>query len=249
MTGLLVSVRDAAEAQAALRGGADLIDVKEPLRGSLGPAAPQVWREIREVIPTSQPLSAALGELAELSPNQTDLWCEHLDGYQFAKIGLAGCVRMPAWQSRWGEILSSLSPQTARVAVIYADWKSASAPPPDDVMQAAQDLQCGAILIDTYHKALGSVTDCLPHEELARLFRRARAAHLKTVLAGSLTLSLARDLLQFAPDLFAVRGAVCHGGRTGTVDAALVAEFAKMLLSSREEAKQMPSPAAAISAA
>jgi uncharacterized protein (UPF0264 family) len=249
MTGLLVSVRDAAEAQAALRGGADLIDVKEPLRGSLGSATPQIWREIREVVPASQPLSAALGELAELSPSQADMWRESLSGYRYAKIGLAGCVRVPAWQRRWGEVLSSLPPQTARVAVIYADWKSAGAPPPDDVAEVAQDLQCAAILIDTFHKTLGSVTDCLPHGELVKLLRRIRTANLKTVLAGSLTLSLARDLLQFAPDLIAVRGAVCQGGRTGTVDAALVAEFAKMLLSSREEAKQMPLPAAAISAA
>ena len=36
MTKLLVSVRDAAEAIDALAGGADLIDVKEPLAGSLG---------------------------------------------------------------------------------------------------------------------------------------------------------------------------------------------------------------------
>ena len=36
--GLLVSVRDAAEAELALAGGADVIDVKEPNRGSLGAA-------------------------------------------------------------------------------------------------------------------------------------------------------------------------------------------------------------------
>ncbi|MES1213307.1 MAG: (5-formylfuran-3-yl)methyl phosphate synthase, partial [Singulisphaera sp.] len=35
-TGLLVSVRDANEARDALLGGADLIDLKEPTRGSLG---------------------------------------------------------------------------------------------------------------------------------------------------------------------------------------------------------------------
>ena len=35
---LLVSVRSAAEAEIALHGGADLIDVKEPTRGSLGRA-------------------------------------------------------------------------------------------------------------------------------------------------------------------------------------------------------------------
>ena len=35
---LLVSVRDATEAAAALHGGAGLIDVKEPARGPLGRA-------------------------------------------------------------------------------------------------------------------------------------------------------------------------------------------------------------------
>ena len=36
MTRLLVSVRNAAEAETALAGGATVIDVKEPSRGSLG---------------------------------------------------------------------------------------------------------------------------------------------------------------------------------------------------------------------
>ena len=36
---LLVSVRSAEEARAALEGGAALIDVKEPSRGSLGSAS------------------------------------------------------------------------------------------------------------------------------------------------------------------------------------------------------------------
>src|SRR5256885_16611977 len=36
--GLLVSVRSAGEAEAAIAGGADLIDVKEPAYGSLGRA-------------------------------------------------------------------------------------------------------------------------------------------------------------------------------------------------------------------
>lgn len=63
MAGLLVSVRNAKEAMAALVGGADLIDVKEPLAGSLGAATPKTWQEIGEVVGGEKPLSAALGEL------------------------------------------------------------------------------------------------------------------------------------------------------------------------------------------
>ena len=65
MTGLLVSVRDAMEARAALHGGADLIDIKEPRAGSLGSAEVGTWREICEVVATAKPLSVALGELLD----------------------------------------------------------------------------------------------------------------------------------------------------------------------------------------
>ncbi len=42
MTRLLVSVRSAAEAEAALTGGASVIDVKEPTRGRwAGPTTPR----------------------------------------------------------------------------------------------------------------------------------------------------------------------------------------------------------------
>src|SRR5439155_397097 len=41
---LLVSVADAAEARAALGGGADIIDAKEPRHGALGVVAPEVLR-------------------------------------------------------------------------------------------------------------------------------------------------------------------------------------------------------------
>ena len=42
MTRLLVSVRDALEARVAMGAGVDLIDVKEPRRGSLGRASNSV---------------------------------------------------------------------------------------------------------------------------------------------------------------------------------------------------------------
>ena len=63
MPRLLISVRNVDEAQLALAGGADLIDIKEPLRGSLGQADSSVIREIAFTIGPRAPLSAALGEL------------------------------------------------------------------------------------------------------------------------------------------------------------------------------------------
>jgi uncharacterized protein (UPF0264 family) len=249
MTGLLVSVRDAAEALAATRGGAALIDVKEPLHGSLGAAAPEVWRQVRAALPPHVPCSAALGELRDIMPQQVPEWRSSLAGYQFAKLGLSGCREVSDWQSRWREIMQDLPPETGRVAVVYADWKSAVAPPPDEVLQAASKFSCAALLVDTFDKTRGSLTAHLSYQEIQRILFAAREAGLKTVLAGSLTLALARELLPLAADFLAVRGAVCRGDRTGEVDQRLVAEFAELLLSTREEANHFSAPAKATFAA
>src|SRR3954451_22237023 len=65
-TGLLVSVRGADEVPAALEGGADLIDVKEPARGPLGMAEAEVVAAVLDRVDARVPVSAALGEW---SPN------------------------------------------------------------------------------------------------------------------------------------------------------------------------------------
>ncbi|MFN0021207.1 MAG: (5-formylfuran-3-yl)methyl phosphate synthase [Pirellulaceae bacterium] len=249
MTGLLVSVRDALEAQAALRGGATLIDVKEPLHGSLGAATPEAWREIRLAVPAEIPCSAALGELKDVTPEQVAKWRSSLAGYQFAKLGHSSCTQTPDWKARWQTVLQALPPETGRVAVIYADWQSAGAPSPEEVLQAASESSCSALLVDTFDKSRGSVTAHLSEIELSEILAAARAAGLTTVLAGSLTLALVQELLPLAPDFVAVRGAVCRAGRAGTVEESLVNDFAKMLLSTRDGANQFSTPAKAPCAA
>jgi len=64
--GLLVSVRSVEEVSAALAGGADIIDAKEPARGSLGRVTPAVLSAIAARTPASVPLSVALGDCADL---------------------------------------------------------------------------------------------------------------------------------------------------------------------------------------
>ena len=61
--GLLVSVRNAVEAEVALHGGADWIDVKEPKQGALGAAEPETIRSVLETVAGRAPVSAAAGAL------------------------------------------------------------------------------------------------------------------------------------------------------------------------------------------
>ena len=66
---LLVSVRNLAEAQAAVAGGCDRLDVKEPLRGPLGRADADTIAQVARFAALSKnpanpiPCSVALGEI------------------------------------------------------------------------------------------------------------------------------------------------------------------------------------------
>ncbi|MCX7397554.1 MAG: hypothetical protein NT138_07705 [Planctomycetales bacterium] len=79
---LLVSVRNADEALMAARGGADIIDVKEPSKGSLGRASLENLLAIADALKQQQqhadrvrtepvPLSVALGEVQEWSESSS----------------------------------------------------------------------------------------------------------------------------------------------------------------------------------
>src|SRR5262252_1560909 len=98
MTGLLVSVRSAAESETALAGGADVIDVKEPRRGALGPAEPSVWRQILKVVGGQTVVSAALGELHSDAIGD---YAAEATGLAYAKIGLSDWCRNPSSASKW----------------------------------------------------------------------------------------------------------------------------------------------------
>ena len=157
--GLLVSVRSAAEALTALAGGADVIDVKEPNRGSLGAADDNTISDIVRAVDGRAPVSAALGELVDLidSPNG-DRHGRLVDGVSLFKIGLARCATLNDWQARWQHateaMVSTSSNRNAQpVAVVYADWRAAQSPSPHDILQCGDPvpLPCPA------HRHLGQV--------------------------------------------------------------------------------------------
>src|SRR5262249_14858485 len=149
MAELLVSVRSAAEAEAALKGGAGLIDVKEPRRGSLGRAADTVIAAVCQCVGHRRPVSAALGELTD---RRITFPCR---GLAYAKWGLSGCLDHPAWRTELTAAAHSLRqavPGCQPVAVGYADWRSAHAPKPADVCAFACEHRWGAFLLDTWEK-------------------------------------------------------------------------------------------------
>lgn len=225
MTGLLVSVRSAAEAEIAWAAGADIIDVKEPSRGSLGAADPNTWRQILETIGDRAVTSAVLGELSEEA-------AEHLAtqtaGFKFAKIGPAGCHSRSAWQNRWKRLVHLLPRGVQLIPVAYADWQRAQAPSPRDILPTTAT-HSRLLVLDTFDKSAGSLLDILPWTEIETIFDQAQTHDVRLVLAGGLQEAAIKRLLALQPAFIGVRGAACLDGRAGSIDFNRVARLSALV--------------------
>ena len=230
-TRLLVSVTSAAEALIALENGADLIDVKDPTKGSLGAATPEVWREVLAAVGKQVPVSAALGEIRDA---QIEPLARETKGLTFAKIGMSQSTTVAVfnWRRWWQLWRACLPAKTKPVLVCYADWRDCGAPAPADLVECIQEFRVPIVLVDTFDKTNGTLREHCSDAQLIRFIAAVRAAKAQVVLAGSLQLSDLPELLPLAPDYVAVRGGVCRGSRTGRIDGALVREWATALSTS-----------------
>jgi uncharacterized protein (UPF0264 family) len=227
MTALLVSVRNAAEAEEAIAGGAAIIDVKEPNNGPLGLATAQARSDIQRSVAGRVSLSVAMGELrdfVEFKFGSPDI--------AYFKVGLAELSG-----EEWHPALLGLHqhfalPDRPRlVAVGYADSFRSHSPSPYDVMEFAIEHHLAGFLIDTWEKGAGNLLSLHSIEEIAWICRQCRSAGIPVALAGSLGRDEIVQLLPAAPDYVAVRGAACVGGRNGTVSRHRVAELVELLTS------------------
>jgi len=235
MTQLLVSVRNVDEAIAAVEGGADIIDVKEPNRGSLGCAAPDMILAITDALSrikvAKPPLSLALGELHEWQCSDlTSLRCAiQYAAPQFLKLGLADACTVPAtvsWVAEWQQVRATIPGNHEWVAVAYADAEQARSPGIELVLDAAIEGGCRVLLIDTHTKNGKSLLDQMSLNSLQAIRGTTQEHGLKLALAGSVRKSDLPQLLSIHPDIIAVRGAVCaHGDRTAAVCKNLVQEI------------------------
>jgi uncharacterized protein (UPF0264 family) len=212
-----VSVRNLTEARSALRGGADIIDIKEPFRGSLGRADAQVIRQIVGEFSdasSAPPLSAALGEVMDAS--ETDQM--HLPGgLSLAKLGLSGLGRQANWAAKWLDVRQACEDVSAAtaprwVAVAYADAEAAGAPPVEEVLEAASRTRCAGLLIDTFHKNEGRLLDLISLPVLTAMATAARQHGLFFAVAGQIQTDDVALIQPVRPDIIAVRSAACEKG-------------------------------------
>ena len=220
---LLVSVVNQHEADAALAGGADIIDAKNPALGPLGAVSIPVLLDIRRVTPTAHLVTAALGDAEDEGAIEEMARAYAGTNTGLIKVGLAGTSSIERAVSLLGAAVRGAAAGSADrcgvVAVAYADAHVVASLYPRALTDAAARAGARGVLLDTADKHGPGLRDLVSQEELSEWTGGAHRAGLLVAVAGRLQaddLPFARDA---GADIAGVRGAACEGGRTGRVTA------------------------------
>ncbi len=210
----LASVKNAFEARAAVAGGADILDCKDPAKGALGAVSPAVIKEILAAR-SGLVVSATLGDL----PNEPE--CVVAAARETAATGIH-IVKCGIFASAGAvDVIRALGKadlaQVRLAAVFMADRE-----PDFDLIPLLAESGFEIVMLDTAGKSSGGLRNVLPDARLIDFLMQARAAGLTAGLAGSLQLEDVVPLIQFGPDILGFRGALCSQGRTGTLETAKV---------------------------
>lgn len=219
---LLVSVRDPAEAEAALLAGADLIDAKDPNRGALGALAPETVAEIMARLPDDGVETSAVADSAE------SLAAMARSGARWVKHG----VSRPEWHdaARLAAIAGSVPGRV--IAVLFAEDE-----PGAHLVEALAEAGFAGAMIDTAGKEGVRLPDLLGPEHLSAFVAACRSRSMLCGLAGSLRIGDIPALSAARPDYLGFRGGLCRGfDRTNGIDPLRIAEAVRALRPASQDA-------------
>jgi uncharacterized protein (UPF0264 family) len=223
---LLVSVVDADEARAAAAAGADIVDVKNPAEGSLGAPSPAVIAAVCAAV--GQPVSAAIGDMPNL-PGTAALAAAGAanSGATFVKVGLWGVSTEDDAVALLSAVRAAV-PDAVVVAAAYADARRVPHAPlaPELLPRVARAAGVEVCLLDTAIKDGRGLLEWLSPEPFVA---EAHDLGLEVALAGALRAEDLPMIENTGADIAGVRSAACVGGRSGSLDGALVGAMRERL--------------------
>ncbi len=230
---LLVSVASADEAAAAVAGGADIIDAKDPAAGPLGAVEIGVLRQIAAA-GAARLITAALGDAADDDAVERAAFGAAAAGARLVKIGFAGV----AGATRAATLLDAArrgaangsNGRCAVVAVGYADADAVDSLNPNDLLDAAAAAGSFGVLLDTAGKNGPGLRGLIGDAAISAWVARAHHRGLMVALAGQLRLDDLDFVRAAGADIAGVRGAACDGGRAGRINVEKVRALAGLAL-------------------
>jgi len=213
---VLISPVSYEESASIVDTGVDIIDVKNVNEGSLGAQFPWHTRKVVELTrPVGVKTSATLGDLP-FKPGTAALaaYGAAVCGVTYIKAGLHGTT---TYEQAF-EVMDAVR-QAVRmvgndidvVAAGYADYRRFNGLNPSDLVRAARDSCSDLVMVDTAIKDGKTLFDAMSVEEMGEFIADAHRAGLRVALAGSIKAEHIPVLVDLAPDIVGVRGAVCEG--------------------------------------
>jgi uncharacterized protein (UPF0264 family) len=210
---VLISPVDEQEALEAIRGGADIIDVKNPKEGPLGASFPWTIKRIREITPKNVEVSCTLGDLPNL-PGSVTLAATGAAslGVNYVKVSLLA-VRTQAdatfLMQNVVKAVKSLDKSIKVVVAGFADAKRVKSVDPLLIPKIASAAECDFAMVDTAVKDGKTLFDFLNPAQLKAFVNDAHSYGLKVALAGSLQKEHLPSLCSLGVDIAGLRGAAC----------------------------------------
>jgi len=235
---LLVSVGDVEEAAAALAGGADIVDAKDPLVGPLGAVRPRVLRGIRTAVGDARPVTAAIGDASDEFAVEAVAHEFASAGATLLKVGFAGIDSGSRVSALLAAAIRGAAAATEGlcgiIAVAYADPGCDCGIGVPRLLSTAAREGARGVLVDTSDKSGPGLCELASPLTLSRWVVEAHDLGLTVALAGKLTaddLPIVRDA---GADIAGVRGAACDDGRTGRVSAERIQRLQLACVSAHE---------------
>lgn len=226
---LLVSPINTEEAIAALKGGADIIDVKNPKEGSLGANFPWMIRAVKDAIESKKPVSATIGDF-NYKPGTASLAAlgAATAGAEYVKVGLYDIQTVDQTLDMLTNIVRSVKdydPSKKVVASGYSDYERINSISPLLLPAIGAKAGVDVVMMDTGIKDGRTTFEFMTEEELTTFVNTAHDLGLDTAIAGSIKFEDLPAIKRIQPGIIGIRGMVCGGDRNTSIKEELVAKL------------------------
>ena len=223
---LLVSPINAVEAEAAMAGGADILDVKNPREGSLGANFPWVIRSVAEVAAGRVPVSATIGDF-DFKPGTASLAAlgAAFSGADYIKVGLLKIRDRDEAAEMLRPLVRSVKEFDANkrlVAAAYSDASRVGSISPMELPEVAAECGADVVMVDTAIKDGKSTFEFMTESEISDFIALGHDLGMEVAIAGTIKFADLALLKRVDPEIIGVRGAVCGGDRAGEIKEELV---------------------------
>jgi uncharacterized protein (UPF0264 family) len=226
---LLVSPMNIEEARAAMAGGADILDVKNPKEGSLGANFPWAIREVASLAKGKVPVSATIGDL-DYKPGTASLAAlgAAVSGADYIKAGLLGVKTADQAADMLVNIVRAVKDFDRRkrvVASAYSDFGRVGSISPMLLVDVAKSSGADVVMVDTAIKDGRSTFEFMSEQELSKFISAGQGLGLEVAIAGTIGFQDLDLLKRLNPDIIGVRGIVCGGDRRSSIMPELVSKL------------------------